>query len=106
MSILLCPKCRKCNAVDMFGKRLRQLLNIGKKLSTYQYKCGKYLVFLKYRCVFFYIFLPTFVLVKRKGYLSFASMKGMEGGELLWRNLLLVGTKRIKNCLTATVKKF
>ena len=58
MSILLCPKCRKYNVVDMFGKRLRRLLNIEKKLSTYQYKCGKYLVFLKYRCIFF-LYFPT-----------------------------------------------
>ena len=55
---------------------------------------------------FFYYFLPTFVLVKRKGYLSFASMKGMGGGELLWRNLLPVGMKQIKNCSTVTVKGF
>ena len=54
----------------------------------------------------FYNFLPTFVLVKRKGYLPFAFMKGMEGGELLWRNLLPVGMKQIKNCSTVTVKGF
>ena len=63
----------------------------------------------KYRKIFqcfFYNFLPTFVLVKRKGYLSFASMKGMGGGELLWRNLLPVGMKSIKKCLIVTVKGF
>ena len=42
---------------------------------------------------FFYDFLPTFVLVKRKGTSSFAPMKGMGGGELLWRDLLPVGMK-------------
>ena len=63
----------------------------------------------KYRKIFqcfFYNFLPTFVLVKRKGYLSFASMKGMGGGELLWRKLLPVGMKQIKNCSTVIVKGF
>lgn len=106
MSILICSKCKTCNVIDIFGKCLKWILNILRKLSTYQYIYEKYLVFLKYRFFFFYIFLPTFVLVKRKGYLSFTSMKGMGGGELLWRNLLPVGMKQIKNCSTVTVKGF
>ena len=36
--------------------------------------------FFKVFFYFIYNFLPTFVLVNRKGYLSFASMKGMGGG--------------------------
>lgn len=49
--------------------------------------------FLKEIYVSFYNFLLTFVLVKRKGIRSFASLKGMEGGELLWSNLLPIGMK-------------
>ena len=56
--------------------------------------------------VFFYNFLPNLVVGKRKGKRSFASLKGMEGGELLWSNLLPVGLKQICIGLIVTAKKF
>ena len=56
--------------------------------------------------LFFYNFLPNLVVGKRKGKRSFASLKGMEGGELLWSNLLPVGLKQICIGLIVTAKKF
>ena len=56
--------------------------------------------------IFFYNFLPNLVVGKRKGKRSFASLKGMEGGELLWSNLLPVGLKQICIGLIVTAKKF
>ena len=64
---------------------------------------GKFFVEKK---LFFYNILPTFVVGQRKGTRSFASLKGMEGGELLWSNLLPAGMKQISIGLTVTVKKF
>ena len=55
---------------------------------------------------FFYNFLPNLVIGKRKGKRSFASLKGMEGGELLWSNLLPVGMRQIYIDLIVTAKKF
>ena len=55
---------------------------------------------------FFYNFLPKLVVGKRKGKRSFASLKGMEGGELLWSNLLPVGMKQICIGLIVTAKRF
>ena len=54
--------------------------------------------------VFFYNFLPNLVVGKRKGKRSFASLKGMEGGELLWSNLLPVGMRQIYIDLIVTAK--
>lgn len=50
--------------------------------------------FFKENVVSFYNFLPTLVVVRRKGERSLASLRGMEGGDLLWSDLLPVGMRQ------------